>query len=344
MESTPINKMSSRRPPFYTCGLSFMVIADHACSNVQQFNGPLGFVTKKIAKIVLFASPFVYALESQLLLVFSLLDNWIFAFERAVEAIFPSSGYAFDKIDQLVGIAEILPGKYDEVVSKFPEIIHQIPFLDYVLSRAISFLSFFVSALSKWGSGNIKEKEIEMDMICNDRDINEKFVRKGFESEKDGIKEEDGSLTSTSPRGENETTTTCSYKDALEKAVKVTYKDILEKGSKENTPSKANSETEETEIKYDENKEATTKGEMEKIEKREDNVKKKRKKSKSGKKGAKQKIEKQEKSEKDVTEEPNACKEVNGDGNCNKMEEKVSNGEELLDLFESAWLASPRNN
>ncbi|KAF2325754.1 hypothetical protein GH714_035790 [Hevea brasiliensis] len=135
MESTAASRMSCRRPPLHTCGAAFMEIADKAYTNAQHLNGPL--------------------------------DDRIFALESVAEAIFPPSRFAFDKIDELVHVAEILPGKFDEAINNFPTVIHQIPLVDWVLLLAISCLNFFVSRLTEWG--NAQEKEIVMDMNSNER-------------------------------------------------------------------------------------------------------------------------------------------------------------------------------
>lgn len=354
--------MSSRRPPLHTCGLSFMEIADEVCIKAQQLSGPIGSMTKKISRMASLASPFVYALEYQLLLIFSFLDDRIFALEYVVEAIFPPSKYVFDKVDEFVKIAEVLPGKFDEAVSKFPTIIHQVPFLDWALFRAISSLNFFLSILIEWGSENAKEKEILIDINCNESSNESGAAQKADqrkESQKNGIKE-DGVPTSVSSGVENGTVMKCTYKDALEKVMKATYKDALEKGTKEldsrneekkegrtkkSIGKKKNRATAETEIK-----EAITEGKMKKnIEKKEETVKKEIRKSRPDKEatkgGTKKKIENTEKSAKEETEK-SIIKEVNregGDKNANKIEEKLSNGDQILELFESAWLASPRN-
>ncbi|KAJ9169354.1 hypothetical protein P3X46_017558 [Hevea brasiliensis] len=159
--------MSCRRPPLHTCGAAFMEIADKAYTNAQHLNGPLGSVTKKIARLASPACPLVYALQYYLLIIFSFLDDRIFALESVAEAIFPPSRFAFDKIDELVHVAEILPGKFDEAINNFPTVIHQIPLVDWVLLLAISCLNFFVSRLTEWG--NAQEKEIVMDMNSNER-------------------------------------------------------------------------------------------------------------------------------------------------------------------------------
>lgn len=144
-----------------------MEIADKAYTNAQHLNGPLGSVTKNLARLASPACPLVYALEYQILIMFSFFDDRIFALESQVEAIFPPSRYAFDKIDEFVRAAEILPGKFDAAVNNFPTVIHQVSFLDWALLHAISCLNFFISRLTEWE--NTIEKEIMMDMNSSER-------------------------------------------------------------------------------------------------------------------------------------------------------------------------------
>ncbi|KDP26779.1 hypothetical protein JCGZ_17937 [Jatropha curcas] len=223
--------MSCRRPPLHTCAISLMEIADKAYSKAQNLNGASNSITKMIARLALLASPYVYALEYQLLVIFSFLDNWIFAFESAVEAIFPPSKYAFNKIDDLVKVAEILPGKVDEAVDKFPMMIHQFPFLDLTLIRVISCLNFFISILREWRSGNAKEKEIPVDINCNESETVQEEAFQGIESENldDGIPEIKQDLGSAQNAGGIICQT---YKDALKKGGEHHIRDERESSSK----------------------------------------------------------------------------------------------------------------
>ncbi|KAJ6431330.1 hypothetical protein OIU84_018754 [Salix udensis] len=163
--------MSARRRPLHTCGVSFMEIARKAYTETQEFNGPLGLLTKKMIRLAPFVSLLVYVLqyESIFLAILSFVDDHIIlALERKVEAIFPPSKYAFNEVDKLVQIVETLPAKIDFAVGKLPVIFHQIPFLDWAHSCAISWLNFWLSILTHWGSRTTHEKEIVVDINCND--------------------------------------------------------------------------------------------------------------------------------------------------------------------------------
>uniref|UniRef100_A0A6N2NFW8 Uncharacterized protein n=1 Tax=Salix viminalis TaxID=40686 RepID=A0A6N2NFW8_SALVM len=130
-------RMSARRRPLHTCGVSFMGIARKAYTETQEFNGPLGLLTKKIIRLAPFVSLLVYVLQYEyiFLAILSFVDDHIIlALERKVEAIFPPSKYAFNEVDKLVQIVETLPAKIDFAVGKLPVIFHQIPFLDWALS------------------------------------------------------------------------------------------------------------------------------------------------------------------------------------------------------------------
>ncbi|KAJ6719280.1 TRANSMEMBRANE PROTEIN [Salix purpurea] len=231
--------MSARRRPLHTCGVSFMGIARKAYTETQEFNGPLGLLTKKMIRLAPFASLLVYVLQYEyiFLAILSFVDDHIIlALERKVEAIFPPSKYAFNEVDKLVQIVETLPAKIDFAVGKLPVIFHQIPFLDWAHSCAISWLNFWLSILTHWGSRTTHEKEIVVDINCNDSSDEQTNVQADkniveFQDETKGcfspMSATSGSETeASSPNGKR-----CTYKDALEKVVKSTYKDALEKGT-----------------------------------------------------------------------------------------------------------------
>ncbi|XP_034914509.1 uncharacterized protein [Populus alba] len=324
--------MSARRRPLHTCGVSFMEIARKAYTETQEFNGPLGLVTKKIIRLAPFASLLVYVLQYEYLFLAILSfvdDHMILALERKVEAIFPPSKYVFNKVDKLVQIVETLPARFDFAVNKLPIIFHQIPFLDWALSCAISWLNFWLSILTHWGSGTTHEKEIVVDINCNDSSIEQTNVQEAdnniveLQNETKGyfspMSATSGSETeASSPNGKR-----CTYKDALEKVVKSTYKDALEKGTSESTegsPKKM--------IRSTVSSEATSpKGEKNESTKEKECI------------------------ADEETEEASASKEETGEGGdhttvmeddpvslpTNKKPECINKGDPILALFESAW-------
>ncbi|KAF9673677.1 hypothetical protein SADUNF_Sadunf10G0049100 [Salix dunnii] len=239
-------RMSARRRPLHTCGVSFMEIARKVYTETQEFNGPLGLLTKKVIRLAPFASLLVYVLQYEYLFLAILSfvdDHIILALERKVEAIFPPSKYVFNKVDELVQIVETLPAKIDFAVGKLPIIFHQIPFLDWALSCAISRLNFWLSILTHWGSRTTHEKEIVVDINCNDSSIEQTNVQEADNNIVEFQNETKGCFSPMSPTSGSETEANspngkrCTYKDALEKVVKSTYKDALEKGTGESTRS-----------------------------------------------------------------------------------------------------------
>ncbi|GAV85827.1 hypothetical protein CFOL_v3_29261 [Cephalotus follicularis] len=159
MDSTAHSRMSSKRRPLHTCGVTILAIVHSAYTKALDFNGPVGSMTRKIARLAAPASPLVYALQYQWLRILSLTDDNILAFERIIETLCPPSNHVFNKIDDIVQITETLPGKFDDVVNKLPMIVHKVPLLDWALVHLIS--------LTHWGSHNANEKEIMIDTNCS---------------------------------------------------------------------------------------------------------------------------------------------------------------------------------
>ncbi|CAK7327388.1 unnamed protein product [Dovyalis caffra] len=331
--------MNARRRPLHTCGVSFLEIARKAYTEAQEFNGPLGLVTKKIIRLASFASVLVYVLryEYLFLAILSFVDDHvILTLERKAEASFPPSKYVFNKVDKLVQIVETLPAKFDIAVNKFPIIIHQIPLLDWALSCAISWLNFWVSILTHWGSETTKEKEIVIDINCNDNSVEQPCVR-----------EADNNIIDFQNHDSNETkecfspisATSCSeteigspkvmrgtYKDALKKVVKCTYKAALEKGKGESIQN--TEESPKQMIQSTVSREATSlKGDTNESTKERECI------------------------AEEETEEASASKEANGEEGvhspvmegdpvslpANKTPESISKEDPILALFESAW-------
>ncbi|XP_021293596.1 uncharacterized protein LOC110423634 [Herrania umbratica] len=168
MESTAGTRMNSRRRPLHTCGVSALAIAHKSYIKAQDLNEALGTKAKKIATLTSLVSSLVYALQHLWLAILSYFDDCILALEDAVESVFPPSKHVFNKADELVQIIEKLPGKFDNVLDKFPVIIEQVPLLDWALGQAISWLSILTSLLTQWGLGNAKEKEIVVDTGYNE--------------------------------------------------------------------------------------------------------------------------------------------------------------------------------
>ncbi|CDP13324.1 unnamed protein product [Coffea canephora] len=106
-------------------------------------------------------------MQYQCLAILSFADDHILAIENMVENIFPPSTHLFNGIDKLVYNAEYLPGRFDDAMNAIPIIMHQVPFLDWVVMHLISWLNFLISTLMNWGSKNTQEKDIMIDIVCN---------------------------------------------------------------------------------------------------------------------------------------------------------------------------------
>ncbi|KAL5760129.1 hypothetical protein ACOSP7_018626 [Xanthoceras sorbifolium] len=171
MESTGTNRMSSRphrRPPLHTCGVALLMIAHSAYKGSQNFNGPLGSITRKVARFDKIVSPFICVLQYQWLATLSFSDDCILAIEKTIETIFPQSSHVFNEIDKLIQFTETLPGKFDDAVTKFHMVNDQVPLLDWVLVHVLSWLNFCTTQLTHWRGS--EEKEIMIDSNSNECD------------------------------------------------------------------------------------------------------------------------------------------------------------------------------
>lgn len=164
---TAATGLMPRRGPLHTCGISTIEILGKASTKTKDFNGPIGSMMKRVFILVTTLLPFIYALQDQWLAILSCADDRILAVVSAVETLFPPSTRLFNKIDKLVQVAESLPGKFDDAMNKFPVIIHKVPLIEWTLAHVISWLNFWIIALTQWGSDNMKEKEIRVDKNCD---------------------------------------------------------------------------------------------------------------------------------------------------------------------------------
>ncbi|XP_058192866.1 uncharacterized protein LOC131310080 [Rhododendron vialii] len=263
MESTAAaTKMPRRRSPLHTCGASISAIASKAYTKTRDSNGPIGSMTKRMTKLAAFTFPLIHAMQCQWLALLSFVDDHILGVEKIIEKVFPPSTRLFDELDEFLRIAETLPGKFDEHVSKFPDFVHQVPFLDFALTFLISWLRFLVSKLTHWGSNNTKEREIRVDINCDNLNIEGESAEQVYlniESpshisisasslnEPEMVRQEHGPVDSSmdtqsenverfshvSNCAEDETKTfTKSFKSVV---MECSYKEMLEKGKKEST-------------------------------------------------------------------------------------------------------------
>ncbi|XP_062110622.1 uncharacterized protein LOC133822344 isoform X2 [Humulus lupulus] len=230
--------MSSRRRPLHTCGVSILTIAHRTIEVSQDAGEPLGSITKRVLKMSSFAIPYLNALQYQWLVFLTFIDDFILAAENTVERVFPPSKHVFNKIDDIVQVTETFPMKYDKAVTTFPTIIHQVPFLDWLLVHSISLLKLLITTLTYWGSQGTREKEIMVDTNCENHDNNQ-FVSMNVydhttkahvhvDSENNTIKGEFPiHVPETPPKVETEIASVKVDEDDL----KSTYKEVLEKNT-----------------------------------------------------------------------------------------------------------------
>ncbi|CAH9074001.1 unnamed protein product [Cuscuta epithymum] len=153
-----------------TCGNSFLAIAQIICKRMQELKAPIGPLSKKIISLSTCALPFKYGFQIQWLsILLYIADECILKSETITETAFPRLTPIFDKIHELANVVDRLPIVFEAtLLNKFPVLMHRVPFLDWALVHLIAWLSFLVSALTHWGSKNMKEKEITVDTGCND--------------------------------------------------------------------------------------------------------------------------------------------------------------------------------
>ncbi|PON52450.1 hypothetical protein PanWU01x14_208480 [Parasponia andersonii] len=195
-------------------------------------------MAKRVVKIASFATPFLYALQYQWLEVLSFIDDFILAAEDMVERFFPPSEHVFNKIDHIVQVTETLPGKFDYAVTTFPTIVHQVPFLDWLLVHIISLLKLSITTLTQWGCQGTREKDIVVDINCESRDDYDEFVSANEDDhstnspvhvDSESTIKDDFPPVSESQEVETEIASVNVKTDGL----KSSYKDVLEKGTAE---------------------------------------------------------------------------------------------------------------
>uniref|UniRef100_A0A803PHD7 Uncharacterized protein n=1 Tax=Cannabis sativa TaxID=3483 RepID=A0A803PHD7_CANSA len=321
--------MSCRRPPLHTCGVSILTVAHRTIEVVQDADEPLGSITKRVVKISSFAIPYLYTLQYQWLVFLSFIDDFILAAENMVERIFPPSKHVFNKIDDIVQVIETFPMKYDNVVTTFSTIIHQVPFLDWLLVHVISLLKFLITTLAYWGSQRTREKEIMVDINCENRDTNQFLSMNVYEhttrshvhvdSENDTINGE-----FRYPLPETEMASVKVEDDGL----KSTYKEVLEK----NTTDDKEHEKKEISFTKERRKKATA---DEKVDKKDESHSKD-----DPMLNLSTYKEVLEKNTTDDKEHGNGKKEIKATkmGRKKATDERHNKDDPILDLFESGWI------
>lgn len=183
-----------------------------------------------------FAITYLNALQYQWLVFLTVIDDYILAAENTVERVFPPSKHVFNKIDDIVQVTETFPMKYEKAVTTFPTIIHQFPFLDWLLLHIISMLKLLITTLTYWGSQGTREKEIVVVVNCKNHD-NDQFVsmnvydhttKSHVDSENNTIK---GEFLCHVPETPPKVETQMASAKVEENDLKSTYKEVLEKNA-----------------------------------------------------------------------------------------------------------------
>ncbi|KAK8655559.1 hypothetical protein V6N13_108133 [Hibiscus sabdariffa] len=152
--------MKCRRRPLHTWGVSAIAVSHKAYMKAQDLNEPIALMAKRLLSLTAhMVSCILHCVQHFWLAIFFFVDECILALENMIETVFPSSKHVFDRVDEAVEIIEALPGKFDDVLVEFPAIIKQVPFLDWGLCLAISWLNLLTSVLTRWGFVNTKEKQ-----------------------------------------------------------------------------------------------------------------------------------------------------------------------------------------
>lgn len=232
--------MNSRLRPLHTCGVSAFAMVHEVSIKSQDLNEPLGSIAKRIVKLGSLVSSLVYALLHIWLTILAYMDDTILALEDAVESVFPPSKHVFNKVDEVVQIIESLPGKFDDVLDRFPVIIEQVQLLDCALGQTISWLKVLTSKLTDWGSVNAKEKEIVIDtgyketvLAATDnkaKHLRESPTQVGLNNEEIFPPVSEKSETSENVVGDQIAKASC--------AKGITYKEVLERGKRDNIEGK----------------------------------------------------------------------------------------------------------
>lgn len=176
--------------------------------------------------------------------------------ENFIESKFPSSRYVFDRLDNMARVSETLPEIFDDVMRKFPVLLHKVPFLEWIVICVIEWMNFVVGVLCGWGmEGDVKEKDINVvdessstGVSCPGGNINTARLLEGFEDCNMGISPSSGldRLENVMNQIENESNmvssaaSSVSGNDADQEdskksglRIKCSYKEALEKGSPE---------------------------------------------------------------------------------------------------------------
>ncbi|KAJ8451536.1 LOW QUALITY PROTEIN: hypothetical protein Cgig2_018170 [Carnegiea gigantea] len=163
------NIISSRRRPLSTCGASTLAVAQGLYKWAIELNGPIGSMTRRLAKLGSVASPIASVVQCQWLAVLTFADDHILSIENKVEAHFPPSRHVFDTIDNVIIKVEDLPKKLEDSMNKFPAVLYKIPLVDWAVVHALKWLEFITTVLVIWSLHSAKEKEIRVDTNCKEQ-------------------------------------------------------------------------------------------------------------------------------------------------------------------------------
>ncbi|GAB2220410.1 hypothetical protein Drorol1_Dr00008060 [Drosera rotundifolia] len=155
----------TRRRPLHTCGVSFLAIVHTLNVKTTEINGPIGSLSRRTTKLLVFANPVIYAMMHMWLVILSFIDDHIVAAEKMIEFCFPSLAFVFNKVDGVLHVVETTPGRLEDILNRRPSIFH---LLEWAVSRSIKLLNFLITALTDCGSESAMEKDIMVDTNCRE--------------------------------------------------------------------------------------------------------------------------------------------------------------------------------
>ncbi|XP_056686405.1 uncharacterized protein [Spinacia oleracea] len=211
----PQASMRSRRGPLHACGVSTLAIALSLYKKAIELNGPIGSVTRRVAKLgsKVVNRPLVnYMVLYPWLALLFVVDDLIISIEKRLETQFPTLRHIFNKIDNLVDKIENFSKELEHAMGNFTK--------------------------------NAEEKEIKVDTNSN---TNEQRNENNLASPiQDVVNTKNNALTIGANEELNEDSPLLVDDSTLLKSL---YKETLEKGVKENMKFEENSQGVEKDVK-----------------------------------------------------------------------------------------------
>lgn len=139
---------------------AFITIVYKTYQRIEGLNGTIGTLAWVVASM---ARPIVHPLGHLWLLILAFADVQILAMEDIITSIFPPLIPIFAKVDELAFLAQSLPNMFDNTIDGFLMLVHQLPLLDYALTKLENLVNMKIDLDSS------KETEIVVDINCYER-------------------------------------------------------------------------------------------------------------------------------------------------------------------------------